>query len=117
MRRAPHTPPLVALDLHDVVADGEPDASGFPGPGAARYELTRDRFRDHLDAIEAAVATRPLRFAVRRSSRPSRTVALLTHRCASRDSAYAAWNVRKAAKFAGGPTTLRVRQLLLAGAR
>ena len=66
MRRAPHTPPLVALDLHDVVADGEPDASGFPWPGAVRY---------------------------------------------------AAWNVRKAAKFAGGPTSLRVRQLLLAGAR
>jgi peptidoglycan/xylan/chitin deacetylase (PgdA/CDA1 family) len=43
---------------HDVVAPGVPDSSGFAGAGPARYKLTWDLFRAHLDAI-AAVGVRP----------------------------------------------------------
>ena len=39
---------------HDVVEPGAPDASGFPGRGAGLYKLTRQEFREHLDAIAAA---------------------------------------------------------------
>jgi peptidoglycan/xylan/chitin deacetylase (PgdA/CDA1 family) len=46
------------LNYHDVV-DGDDDASGFPGPLAARYKLTPDEFRRHLDAVSAAVASPP----------------------------------------------------------
>ena len=42
---------LVSLCYHDVVAAGNPDASGFPGPDAATYKLDLDLFRKHLDAI------------------------------------------------------------------
>lgn len=35
---------------HDVV-DGEWDASGYPGAGAARYKLRQADFEKHLDAI------------------------------------------------------------------
>ncbi|HEY1833127.1 MAG TPA: polysaccharide deacetylase family protein [Solirubrobacteraceae bacterium] len=45
-----------ALAYHDVIASGKRDATGFPGPLAAVYKLTPERFRAHLDAI----AERPL---------------------------------------------------------
>jgi peptidoglycan/xylan/chitin deacetylase (PgdA/CDA1 family) len=45
-----------ALAYHDVVPSGQRDAAGFPGPLAAVYKLTPERFRAHLDAI----AERPL---------------------------------------------------------
>ncbi len=50
----------VVLLYHDVVAHEHEDTSGFPGPGAARYKLTPDEFRAHLDALAAAVHVPPL---------------------------------------------------------
>jgi peptidoglycan/xylan/chitin deacetylase (PgdA/CDA1 family) len=41
----------LALLYHDVIEPGRPDASGFPGPGAARYKLTVADFREHLRAL------------------------------------------------------------------
>jgi peptidoglycan/xylan/chitin deacetylase (PgdA/CDA1 family) len=38
---------------HDVVPEGEPDASGFPGAGPARYKLDSSSFEEHLRALEA----------------------------------------------------------------
>jgi peptidoglycan/xylan/chitin deacetylase (PgdA/CDA1 family) len=43
----------IALGYHDIVAPGSPDASGFPGPTAARYKLSPDEFTSHLDAVAA----------------------------------------------------------------
>lgn len=40
-----------ALAYHDVVPSEQRDAAGFPGPQAAVYKLTPERFRAHLDAI------------------------------------------------------------------
>jgi peptidoglycan/xylan/chitin deacetylase (PgdA/CDA1 family) len=39
---------------HDVVPHGAPDTSGFAGGGPARYKLSWDLFRAHLDAIGVA---------------------------------------------------------------
>jgi peptidoglycan/xylan/chitin deacetylase (PgdA/CDA1 family) len=51
---------VLALEYHDVVADGDFDASGFPGAAAGSYKLTEEAFASHLDAIAAtgAQATR-----------------------------------------------------------
>ena len=38
---------------HDVVGPGGADASGFEGPGAARYKVSRARFAAHLDRLRA----------------------------------------------------------------
>ena len=43
---------------HDVV-DGDPDQSGFPGPGPARYKLSTAQFRAHLDAIGETLRDEP----------------------------------------------------------
>jgi peptidoglycan/xylan/chitin deacetylase (PgdA/CDA1 family) len=49
---------LRALMYHDVAEDGAADASGFSGPGPARYKVPAAVFAAHLDAI-AAVRARP----------------------------------------------------------
>src|SRR6266511_2641064 len=49
----------LSLEYHDVVEGGDFDASGFPGPGAASYKLTRTEFNLHLDAIARAVRRSP----------------------------------------------------------
>lgn len=41
----------IGLEYHDVVADGDFDASGFPGAAAASYKLTVQHFEAHLRAI------------------------------------------------------------------
>ena len=51
--------PIVLL-YHDVVAREHDNASGIPGAGAARYKLTPDEFRSHVDAVAAAVKEPPL---------------------------------------------------------
>jgi peptidoglycan/xylan/chitin deacetylase (PgdA/CDA1 family) len=43
----------VTLIYHDVVAPGERDRVGMPGPMAARYKLEPARFEEHLDALAA----------------------------------------------------------------
>ena len=43
---------------HDVVP-GDPDASGFPGPGAARYKLSWTSFLAHLDGVSRATGGPP----------------------------------------------------------
>jgi peptidoglycan/xylan/chitin deacetylase (PgdA/CDA1 family) len=43
---------------HDVVS-GDPDASGFPGPGPAHYKLPWTTFIAHLDGISRAVEGPP----------------------------------------------------------
>jgi peptidoglycan/xylan/chitin deacetylase (PgdA/CDA1 family) len=47
-----------ALIYHDIV-DGDPDQSGFAGAGPARYKLSTERFRAHLDAIGDALNDEP----------------------------------------------------------
>jgi peptidoglycan/xylan/chitin deacetylase (PgdA/CDA1 family) len=44
---------VLTLMYHDVIA-GDPDASGFPGPGANHYKLSLSRFEAHLATIEAS---------------------------------------------------------------
>jgi peptidoglycan/xylan/chitin deacetylase (PgdA/CDA1 family) len=44
---------------HDVVGEGDFDQSGFPGPEAARYKLTRAQFLKHLQIIKETVKTSP----------------------------------------------------------
>jgi peptidoglycan/xylan/chitin deacetylase (PgdA/CDA1 family) len=48
------------LMYHDVIRDGDPDASGFPGPTAARYKLDWGRFLAHLDALERVTGGPPV---------------------------------------------------------
>lgn len=55
---------IAALLYHDVVRDGQLDASGFAGAGAAVYKMEESLFRRHLDALAAL------------SSAPSRTIDL-----------------------------------------
>jgi peptidoglycan/xylan/chitin deacetylase (PgdA/CDA1 family) len=45
---------------HDLTATGCDDASGFPGPEAARYKLTPDDFRQHLGRVATVVRQPPL---------------------------------------------------------
>lgn len=47
-----------ALMYHDVV-DGDVEASGFRGPGPARYKLTTEAFLEHLGALERATGRAP----------------------------------------------------------
>src|SRR5437764_1277514 len=46
---------MIALMYHDVAERGREDASGFPGPDAARYKLTPAEFRAHARAIKEAL--------------------------------------------------------------
>ncbi|MEK6328276.1 MAG: polysaccharide deacetylase family protein [Actinomycetota bacterium] len=49
------------LAYHDVIGvGGNPDASGFQGPGPARYKLDWDQFNAHLEAIAAATGRAPV---------------------------------------------------------
>jgi peptidoglycan/xylan/chitin deacetylase (PgdA/CDA1 family) len=43
--------PIISLEYHDVVPKGRWDDSGFPGPAAASYKLSMDRFLEHLDGL------------------------------------------------------------------
>ena len=45
---------------HDVVAAGDFDQSGFPGPEAARYKLTEPSFKNHLTEIARCVLEKPV---------------------------------------------------------
>jgi peptidoglycan/xylan/chitin deacetylase (PgdA/CDA1 family) len=47
------------LLYHDVIRDRDPDASGFPGAGPARYKLDWGVFTEHLDAMQRATAGPP----------------------------------------------------------
>lgn len=49
----------VTLLYHDVVRVRQDDASGFPGPGAARYKLTITEFQTHLAALDQAARLAP----------------------------------------------------------
>lgn len=42
---------IIGLEYHDVVAEGEWDSSGFPGPAAGSYKLSIERFKAHLDSL------------------------------------------------------------------
>ena len=44
---------------HDVVADADHDASGFPGKWANLYKLDQTQFARHLSAIRDAIGDRP----------------------------------------------------------
>lgn len=45
-----------SLIYHDIARPDEVDGIGFPGPLAARYKLTPERFEQHLEAIVATGA-------------------------------------------------------------
>jgi peptidoglycan/xylan/chitin deacetylase (PgdA/CDA1 family) len=47
--------PRTAFIYHDVVPAGATSASGLTLPGAARYKLTPELFRAHLDAYDRAM--------------------------------------------------------------
>lgn len=49
----------INLLYHDVTPAGAHDASGFPGPEAARYKLTTEDFRRHLDRLAIATTLLP----------------------------------------------------------
>jgi peptidoglycan/xylan/chitin deacetylase (PgdA/CDA1 family) len=49
----------IALLYHDITAPGHDDASGFAGPGAARYKLTPAQFAAHLDRLAESTRQRP----------------------------------------------------------
>jgi len=49
---------VATLMYHDVVG-GDAAASGFPGPGPARYKLTVEAFRGHLAALAEATGRPP----------------------------------------------------------
>jgi peptidoglycan/xylan/chitin deacetylase (PgdA/CDA1 family) len=51
---------MIALMYHDVIEASQADSSGFPGQGAARYKLTPDAFREHLDALASALPALPI---------------------------------------------------------
>jgi peptidoglycan/xylan/chitin deacetylase (PgdA/CDA1 family) len=55
----------VRLIYHDVVTFASRDSVGFPGPQAAMYKLTPDRFERHLDALATITAAHPSRFGTR----------------------------------------------------
>lgn len=42
---------IISLEYHDVVPNDRWDDSGFPGPAAASYKLSMDRFIGHLDVL------------------------------------------------------------------
>ena len=44
---------VIALEYHDVVADGAFDESGFTGRAAASYKLSVDNFAAHLSVLTA----------------------------------------------------------------
>jgi peptidoglycan/xylan/chitin deacetylase (PgdA/CDA1 family) len=46
---------------HDVADDGALDASGFSGPGPARYKVSSARFDEHIEALAAACSRPPSR--------------------------------------------------------
>jgi peptidoglycan/xylan/chitin deacetylase (PgdA/CDA1 family) len=48
----------LSLLYHDVIADGDWEASGFPGRAAASYKLDRRDFARHVTAISAVAARR-----------------------------------------------------------
>jgi len=43
--------PIISLEYHDVVPGGRWDDSGFPGPAAASYKVSIERFSRHLDSL------------------------------------------------------------------
>jgi len=49
----------INLLYHDVSLDGNDDASGFPGAEAARYKLSADEFRAHLDQVAEVTSRVP----------------------------------------------------------
>lgn len=42
---------MISLEYHDVVSNERWDDSGFPGPAAASYKLSMNRFLEHLDGL------------------------------------------------------------------
>lgn len=51
---------MVALCYHDVVAEGRMESSGRTGSGPARFKLTVQRFRAHLEGMAAARSVAPV---------------------------------------------------------
>ena len=43
--------PIISLEYHDVVPNDRWDDSGYPGPAAASYKLSMNRFVEHLDVL------------------------------------------------------------------
>ena len=66
----------IALEYHDIIDHGDPDASGFPGRDAATYKLDRSIFEAHLEAIRSIDGSRPE--SVMDAHKGSHTATLLT---------------------------------------
>jgi peptidoglycan/xylan/chitin deacetylase (PgdA/CDA1 family) len=49
---------LATLEYHDVVGHGGADATGFPGPSAGSYKLTRADFATHLEKLRPLAVAR-----------------------------------------------------------
>jgi peptidoglycan/xylan/chitin deacetylase (PgdA/CDA1 family) len=50
---------IVSLQFHDVIAAGDCDASGFPGPGPASYKLDSREFERQCAQLSAISGARP----------------------------------------------------------
>lgn len=49
----------ITLLYHDVIADGDFDSSGFPGPTPATYKLELVEFRQHIAAVAKVINAPP----------------------------------------------------------
>ncbi|HWB82784.1 MAG TPA: polysaccharide deacetylase family protein [Bryobacteraceae bacterium] len=50
----------LSIMYHDVVENGNSEASGFPGEGAHIYKLEKEDFGRHMDAIRTAIGEKPI---------------------------------------------------------
>jgi peptidoglycan/xylan/chitin deacetylase (PgdA/CDA1 family) len=50
---------VISILYHDVICNGEFDASGFPGAGAGVYKLERSDFQKHLLNIAESISAPP----------------------------------------------------------
>jgi len=69
---------VVSLIYHDVVENSDFDSSGIPGNGAARYKLNIDEFRQHLEAINEHLESKPRTSSVIQERRNGQVPFLLT---------------------------------------
>jgi hypothetical protein len=91
----------INLLYHDVTPAGADEASGFAGPGAARYKLTPNEFTRHLG-----------RYSVYRGMPATDAASLLSSPLRRwRQSAF--WNLKKTAKTCAAPLYKTIRQRVL----
>lgn len=69
---------VVSLQFHDVIASGDCDASGFPGPGPASYKLDSREFERQCGELRGISEAQPATVSEVLSSRRGRDSFLIT---------------------------------------